>query len=82
MKQNKTLVLSLHIIELCALINYRNDQNDTQRPHYVLDTASIKPGPGEQSCPRCGGAVFAAEQMLARGTVSPPRFSLIPRQKP
>ncbi|CAG7785974.1 unnamed protein product [Allacma fusca] len=45
-----------------------NDQNDTQRPRYS-DTSVIKAAPGEPSCPRCGGAVFAAEQMLARGSV-------------
>jgi hypothetical protein len=33
-----------------------------------MNTAAIK-GSAEQNCPRCGGAVFAAEQMLARGTV-------------
>lgn len=32
----------------------------------VADTASIKAPPG-QGCPRCGGAVFAAEQMLSKG---------------
>jgi LIM domain len=32
----------------------------------VSDTASIKAPPG-QGCPRCGGAVFAAELMLSKG---------------
>lgn len=32
----------------------------------VADTASIMAPPG-QGCPRCGGAVFAAEQMLSKG---------------
>lgn len=32
------------------------------------DLSSIKATDGN-GCPRCGGAVFAAEQMLARGTV-------------
>ncbi len=32
----------------------------------VSDTASIKAPEGE-GCPRCGGAVFAAEMMLSRG---------------
>lgn len=34
----------------------------------VADTASIQ-APAGQGCPRCGGAVFAAEQQLAKGTV-------------
>lgn len=32
----------------------------------VIDTAKIKAKPG-QGCPRCGGAVFAAELVLAKG---------------
>lgn len=35
----------------------------------VTDTTSIKAKPGE-GCPRCGGVVFAAEQVLAKGSVS------------
>lgn len=35
----------------------------------VTDTSSIMAKPG-QGCPRCGGVVFAAEQMLAKGSVS------------
>lgn len=34
----------------------------------VIDTAKIKAPPG-QGCPRCGGVVFAAEQVLAKGAV-------------
>lgn len=33
------------------------------------DLGVIKAVEGQDGCPRCGGAVFAAEQMLARGTV-------------
>ncbi|KAI9552806.1 hypothetical protein GHT06_020686 [Daphnia sinensis] len=33
------------------------------------DLGVIKATEGQDGCPRCGGAVFAAEQMLARGTV-------------
>ncbi|XP_050532046.1 muscle LIM protein Mlp84B-like isoform X1 [Daktulosphaira vitifoliae] len=33
----------------------------------VVDTTSIKAKPG-QGCPRCGGVVFAAEQVLAKGS--------------
>lgn len=32
----------------------------------VIDTAVIKAPPG-QGCPRCGGVVFAAEEVLAKG---------------
>lgn len=32
----------------------------------IIDTTSIKAPPG-QGCPRCGGVVFAAEEVLARG---------------
>jgi hypothetical protein len=35
----------------------------------VIDTAIIK-APAGQGCPRCGGVVYAAEQMLAKGRVS------------
>ncbi|XP_063233355.1 muscle LIM protein Mlp84B isoform X2 [Bacillus rossius redtenbacheri] len=38
------------------------------RPYYDPDTTSIK-APKGQGCPRCGGAVFAAEQQLAKGTM-------------
>lgn len=34
----------------------------------VIDTAKIKAPPGK-GCPRCGGVVFAAEQVLAKGRV-------------
>jgi hypothetical protein len=46
----------------------RNEENDTQRPAYSQDCSKIKAAPGE-GCPRCGGAVYAAEQMLAKGSV-------------
>lgn len=32
----------------------------------VIDTTTIKAKPG-QGCPRCGGVVFAAEEVLAKG---------------
>jgi hypothetical protein len=35
----------------------------------VIDTAVIK-APAGQGCPRCGGVVYAAEQVLAKGRVS------------
>lgn len=35
----------------------------------LVDTACIKAKPGE-GCPRCGGVVFAAEEVLAKGRVS------------
>lgn len=33
----------------------------------VIDTAKIKAAPGK-GCPRCGGVVFAAEQVLSKGS--------------
>jgi hypothetical protein len=35
----------------------------------LLDQAIIQAPPGT-GCPRCGGLVYAAEQVLAKGTVS------------
>lgn len=48
---------------------YSEDEISSNRPFYNPDTTSIKAPPG-QGCPRCGGMVFAAEQQLAKGTVS------------
>lgn len=48
---------------------YSEDEISATRPFYNPDTTSIKAPPG-QGCPRCGGMVFAAEQQLAKGTVS------------
>lgn len=47
----------------------REDQISASRPFYNPNTTSIKAAVGE-GCPRCGGKVFAAEQQLAKGTVS------------
>ncbi|XP_014253564.1 muscle LIM protein Mlp84B-like isoform X2 [Cimex lectularius] len=45
-----------------------NDNSEVSAPRTtVLDTARIKAPPG-QGCPRCGGSVFAAEQVLAKGS--------------
>ncbi|XP_066999760.1 muscle LIM protein Mlp84B isoform X2 [Anabrus simplex] len=44
------------------------DEISMARPFYNPDTTSIK-APAGQGCPRCGGAVFAAEQQLAKGTM-------------
>lgn len=38
------------------------------RGNVFTDTTLIKAEPGK-GCPRCGGAVFAAEQMLAKGSL-------------
>lgn len=45
------------------------EEISANRPYYNPDTTSIK-APKGQGCPRCGGMVFAAEQQLAKGTVS------------
>lgn len=36
----------------------------------VLESRAIAKAPEGEGCPRCGGYVYAAEQMLARGRVS------------
>lgn len=53
------------------------DEISKSRPFYNPDTTSIK-APKGQGCPRCGGMVFAAEQQLAKGTVS---FEIWPQFK-
>ena len=35
-----------------------------------MEPRAIARAPEGQGCPRCGGFVYAAEQMLARGRVS------------
>lgn len=54
---------------MLLLYDCSEDEISQSRPFYNPDTTSIKAAPGE-GCPRCGGAVFAAEQQLAKGTVS------------
>lgn len=49
-------------------INYREEQISASKPFSDPSTTTIKALPG-QGCPRCGGAVFAAEQQLAKGTI-------------
>ncbi|KAI5739612.1 hypothetical protein M8J77_021410 [Diaphorina citri] len=44
------------------------DEISANRPFYNPNTTSIMARKGE-GCPRCGGAVFAAEQQLAKGTM-------------
>ncbi|XP_031640038.1 muscle LIM protein Mlp84B-like isoform X2 [Contarinia nasturtii] len=44
------------------------EQISQSKPFADPDTTSIKAAPG-QGCPRCGGAVFAAEQQLAKGSI-------------
>lgn len=51
---------------LFSIVLFR-DVSTSRAP--VIDTTSIKAKPG-QGCPRCGGVVFAAEQVLAKGSVS------------
>jgi len=36
----------------------------------ILEPRAIAKAPEGEGCPRCGGYVYAAEQMLARGRVS------------
>lgn len=35
-----------------------------------MESRAIARAPEGEGCPRCGGCVYAAEQMLARGRVS------------
>ena len=52
----------------------RNSNAEKMRPSRP-DLGVIKATEGQDGCPRCGGAVFAAETMLARGTVWPSLLS-------
>lgn len=45
------------------------DVSTSRAPIIDTSTTSIKAKAGE-GCPRCGGVVFAAEQVLAKGSVS------------
>ena len=47
---------------------YRDDLGGT-RNGARLEPKVIAKAPEGQGCPRCGGFVYAAEQMLARGRV-------------
>ena len=40
------------------------------RPTPPMEPRAIAKAPEGEGCPRCGGFVYAAEQMLARGRVS------------
>lgn len=46
------------------------NRNDAVRNGACLEPRVIQKAPEGQGCPRCGGWVYAAEQMLARGRVS------------
>lgn len=43
--------------------------SDAQVSGAPLDVRKIVKAPDGQGCPRCGGFVYAAEQMLAKGRV-------------
>ena len=59
--------ISFAILMLNFLITHSVYPSETHAPKTtVADTASIKAPEGE-GCPRCGGAVFAAEMMLSKG---------------
>lgn len=44
----------------------------------MLESRAIAKAREGEGCPRCGGCVYMAEQMLAKGRVSVTRFSLAP----
>ena len=58
----------------------RSEKSDLYKGHIFRDVArgsnaileprAIAKAPEGEGCPRCGGYVYAAEQMLARGRVS------------
>lgn len=63
MRQLKVCLFNLFIF------NFQSDEEIMKdRGNVFTDTTLIKAEPGK-GCPRCGGAVFAAEQMLAKGTL-------------
>lgn len=45
-------------------------RESTFRSNAALESRVIAKAPEGEGCPRCGGYVYAAEQMLARGKVS------------
>lgn len=59
------------------MLFHSDDEISASRPFYNPDTTSIL-APKGQGCPRCGGMVFAAEQQLAKGTVSTYLFTRLP----
>lgn len=51
------------------LLHFSSEEElSAARPFVSIDTTLIKAKAGE-GCPRCGGAVFAAEQMLAKSSM-------------
>lgn len=42
-----------------------------------MEPRAIAKAPEGEGCPRCGGFVYAAEQMLARGRVSIKYFKIL-----
>ncbi len=38
-------------------------------PHLYTDTTKIKPESSGQGCPRCGGSVFKAEEVVEKGQI-------------
>jgi hypothetical protein len=55
---------------LCAILYTYSDQYLSNKPTLITDTTSIMAMEGEIGCPRCGGKVYAAEEVLAKGRVS------------
>lgn len=55
-----------HLGQLVSLKDYQVSSSYLSLSFPVVDTAKIK-APEGQGCPRCGGAVFAAELVLAKG---------------
>lgn len=57
------------VCTLSTLTNLHGIRNGDVRNGACLEPRAIAKAPEGQGCPRCGGFVYAAEQMLARGRV-------------
>ena len=58
------------IVNSLKFTSDRGGETESSKPPGVaaLDVTTIQAEPGK-GCPRCGGKVFAAEEMMARGRV-------------
>lgn len=50
------------------MYNFRSYYNN--KPQGAMESRAIAKAPEGEGCPRCGGFVYMAEQMLAKGRVS------------
>lgn len=70
------MCLANHVLFSCGTLSSvwtllgSQNRNGDVRNGACLEPRAIAKAPEGQGCPRCGGFVYAAEQMLARGRVS------------